>query len=84
MKIEFPKLTEYQQEVYDWLQDPLGTGKIAVIKSVRQSGKTFFIMTEVLKSALTHPCTSAIFEPTLGLSRNVYKSIYKALENNIR
>ena len=81
MKIEFPKLTEYQQEVYDWLQDPLGTGKIAVIKSVRQSGKTFFIMTEVLKSALTHPCTSAIFEPTLGLSRNVYKSIYKALEN---
>lgn len=81
MRIEFPKLTAYQQEVYDWLQDPLGTGKIAVIKSVRQSGKTFFIMTEVLRAALTHSCTSAIFEPTLGLSRNVYKSIYKALEN---
>lgn len=80
MRIEFPKLTSYQQEVYDWLQDPLGTGKVAVIKSVRQSGKTFFIMTEVLKTALEHVCTSAIFEPTLGLSRNVYKSIYKALE----
>lgn len=81
MKIEFPKLTTYQQEVYDWLQDPLGTGKIAVIKSVRQSGKTFFIMTEVLKVALEHPgCTSAIFEPTIPLARNVYKAIYKAME----
>lgn len=80
MKIVFPKLTAYQQDVYDWLQDPWETGKIAVIKSVRQSGKTFFIMTEVLKMAFQHVCTSAIFEPTLGLSRNVYKSIYKALE----
>lgn len=79
--VVLPKLTTYQQEVFDWLDDPLGTGKIAVIKSVRQSGKTFFIMTEVLKAALGHNCISAIFEPTLGLSRNVYKSIYKALEN---
>ena len=81
MKIVFPKLTTYQQEVFDWLQDPYKTGKVAVIKSVRQSGKTFFIMTEVLKIALEHKSTSAIFEPTLALSRNVYKSIYKALEN---
>lgn len=81
MKIVFPKLTSYQQEVYDWLGDPYKGGKVAVIKSVRQSGKTFFIMTEVLKMALEHICTSAIFEPTLALSRNVYKSIYKALEN---
>ena len=81
MKIVFPKLTEYQQDVYDWLKDPYKSGKVAVIKSVRQSGKTFFIMTEVLKMALSHQTTSAIFEPTLALSRNVYKSIYKALEN---
>ena len=80
MKIVFPKLTAYQQEVYDWLGDPYKSGKVAVIKSVRQSGKTFFIMTEVIKMALQHSCTSAIFEPTLTLARNVYKSIYKALE----
>lgn len=81
MTIEFPKLTSYQQEVFDWLQDPYKTGKVAVIKSVRQSGKTFFIMVEVLKMALAHNnCISAIFEPTLALSRNVYKAIYKALE----
>jgi PBSX family phage terminase large subunit len=81
VKILLPKLTEYQQDVYDWLNDPFKSGKVAVIKSVRQSGKTFFIMCEVLKMALTHPSTSAIFEPTLALSRNVYKSFYKALEN---
>lgn len=82
MTITFPKLTDYQQDVYDWLADPYKTGKVAVIKSVRQSGKTFFIMCEVLKMALSHPNTiSAIFEPTLALSRNVYKSIYKSLES---
>lgn len=80
MIIQFPRLTTYQQEVFDWLADPYKSGKVAVIKSVRQSGKTFFIMTEVLKMALSHTCISAIFEPTLALSRNVYKSIYKALE----
>lgn len=81
MQIVLPELTTYQREVWDWLKDPYKSGKIAVIKSVRQSGKTFFIMTEVLSMALSHVSTSAIYEPTLNLARNVYKSIYKALEN---
>lgn len=43
MVIKFSdKLTSYQQEVYDYLGGERGTGKVAVIKSVRQSGKTFF------------------------------------------
>ena len=81
MQIVLPELTTYQREVWDWLKDPYKSGKVAVIKSVRQSGKTFFIMTEVLSVALSHVSTSAIYEPTLNLARNVYKSIYKALEN---
>ena len=81
MEIVLPKLTSYQQEVYDWLADPYKSGKVAVIKSVRQSGKTFFIMAEVLQMALSHPSTSCIYEPTLNLARNVYKTIYKAMEN---
>ena len=81
MQIVLPELTTYQKEVWDWLKDPYKSGKIAVIKSVRQSGKTFFIMTEVLTMALSHTSTSAIYEPTLNLARNVYKSIYKALES---
>lgn len=80
MEIVLPTLTAYQQEVYDWLGDPYKSGKVAVIKSVRQSGKTFFIQTEVLRVGLEHSCTSVIFEPTLALARNVYKSLYKALE----
>lgn len=79
--VVFPSLTSYQKEVWDWLEDPYKTGKIAVIKSIRQSGKTFFIMIEVLKMAFNHVSTSCIYEPTLTLARNVYKSIYKALEN---
>ena len=80
MEIVFPKLMSYQQEVYDWLDDPYKTGKIAVLKAVRQCGKTFFIQIEVIQMALTHSTVSAIFEPTLALARNVYKTIVKALE----
>lgn len=80
IEIVFPALTSYQQEVYDWLADPYRSGKIAVIKSVRQSGKTWLLMVELLRMAFSHISTSVIFEPTLGLSRNVYKSIVKALE----
>ena len=80
MEVVFPKLTSYQQEVYDWLSDPYKAGVIAVLKAVRQCGKTFFIQIELIQMALRHQCTSVIFEPTLALARNVYKSITKAME----
>ena len=81
MTIRFPKLTSYQQNVYDWLSDPYKKGKIAVIKSPRQCGKTMLIQVEVIKMALEHPGTvSAVFEPTLNLARKVYKTISKSLE----
>ena len=82
MELVFPKLTQYQQEVYDWLGDPFESGKIAVIKSVRQSGKTFLLQIELLKMAFAHKCTSIVFEPTIPLARKVYKSITKALESS--
>ena len=80
MELVFPKLTQYQQEVYDYLDDPFESGKIAVLKSVRQSGKTFFIQVELLKMAFAHRCTSVVFEPTRDLARKVYKSIDRALD----
>lgn len=82
MELVFPKLTQYQQEVYDWLGDPFESGKIAVIKSVRQSGKTFLLQIELLRMAFSHKCTSIVFEPTIPLARKVYKSITKALEGS--
>lgn len=82
MEIVFPKLTAYQQEVYDWLVDPFETGKIAIIKSVRQSGKTFLLQVELLKMAFAHRCTSIVFEPTIPLARKVFKTITKSLESS--
>ena len=82
IELVFPKLTAYQQEVYDWLDDPFETGKIAVLKSVRQSGKTFLLQVELLRMAFSHRCTSVVFEPTLPIARKVYKSITKSLEGS--
>lgn len=82
MELVFPKLTQYQQDVFDWLSDPFESGKIAVIKSVRQSGKTFLLQIELLKMAFSHRCTSIVFEPTIPLARKVYKSIVKALDGS--
>lgn len=82
MDLVFPALTSYQKEVYDWLGDPYETAKIAVLKSVRQSGKTFFIQVELLKMAFAHRCTSIVFEPTRDLARKVYKSIDKSMDGS--
>lgn len=80
MKIKFPKLTSYQQDVYNWLDDPFESGKIAVIKSPRQRGKTAFCGIELIQMALRHPgSASYVFEPTLNLARKVFKSIEKSL-----
>lgn len=80
LRITFPKLTEWQQETYDWLGDPFQTGKIAVIKSPRQRGKTALCVVELITMALKHAGTASyVFEPTLGLARKVYKSVEKAL-----
>lgn len=81
MTLNFPKLTSYQQDAYDWFGDPYGTGKVLVLKSVRQSGKTFFIQVELAIMAFKHPKTlSIVYEPTLALARQVYKSMAKAFE----
>lgn len=73
-------MTSYQQATYDWLADPYQSGKIAVIKSPRQRGKTAFCGVELISMALKHPgCTSYVFEPTLSLARKVFKSIEKSL-----
>lgn len=82
MEIVFPRLTAYQEEVYNWLGDPFESGKIAVIKSVRQSGKTFLLQIELLRMAFAHRCTSIVFEPTIPLARKVFKTITKSLESS--
>lgn len=82
MTIQFPALTSYQKEVYDYMADAHGNGKVAVIKSIRQSGKTFFCVCMLAEYALRFKgCVSAVIEPTLGQARNVFKTIEKAFRD---
>lgn len=83
MTLNFPKLTAYQQDAYDWFGDPFESGKTMVIKSVRQSGKTFFIQVELTIMAMRHPRTlSVVYEPTLALSRQVFKTMVNAFDGS--
>lgn len=80
-EIVLPALTSYQQKAWDWFGDAYHNGKTMVIKSPRQVGKTMLIQCELTAMAMNHAgCTSIIFEPTLALARNVYKSMVKAFE----
>ena len=80
IQVNFPKLTDWQQETYDWLGDPFKSGKIACIKSPRQRGKTAFCSVELISMALKHSgSASYVFEPTLNLARKVFKEIEKWL-----
>lgn len=77
------KLTAYQQEVFDFLGDAPKSGKIAVVKSVRQSGKTFFCQILLSVIALRYKgTTSVLIEPTLDQARNVFKAIVKSFKES--
>lgn len=77
------KLTAYQQEVFDFLGDAPKSGKIAVVKSVRQSGKTFFCQILLSIIALRYKgTTSVLIEPTLDQARNVFKAIVKSFKES--
>lgn len=84
MTIHFgDKLTSYQQEVFDYIGDAPRSGKIAVVKSVRQSGKTFFCQILLSVIALRYKgTTSVLIEPTLDQARNVFKAIVKSFKES--
>ena len=80
MEIHFPKLTGCQKKVYDYLDDGYGSGKTAVVKSVRQSGKSFLSMVILLTYALKQKCRSIYIAPTLIQCMITYKGIVKAIQ----
>lgn len=82
-EIVIPTLTSYQKKVWDWLGTDNHSGKVAVIKSVRQSGKSFFAICKLIEYAFTFKNTeSAIFEPTLTQSRNMFNLFKKFLDGS--
>ena len=84
MEVILPKLTSYQQKAWDWLgQGKEQLGKTLVISAPRQVGKTMFLQCVLVNSAFREKGSlSIIFEPTLSLARNVYRSIFKAFETS--
>lgn len=77
MKIVLPKLTSYQEKVWKFFGNS-PQGKIAIIKSVRQSGKSFFAQMMLIKTSLESTNrTSAIFEPSLSQARQMFNAIKK-------
>lgn len=79
MKIVFPKLYEWQKEVYDWFDIK---GKIAVVLSPRQSGKSFLCLAELLKACSLPKTTSIVVEPTLAQSRKMFNEFVKLLDDS--
>lgn len=74
-------LTGYQKKVVDWLfnGDFYNSGKTTVIKSVRQSGKSYLLRVLLIKTALERVGTAVYVAPTLLQSREMYTAINKAL-----
>lgn len=79
MQIILPKLTGYQEGVYDYLDNGYGSGKVAVVKSVRQSGKSFLSQVILLTYALKKKCRSIYIAPTLLQCNITYKAIINAI-----
>lgn len=75
MQIVFPKLEEWQKDVYDEMADSYQTGKIFVVKSKRQVGKSCLAALELIEFGLKHKCISVVVEPTQAQSRRLYKQI---------
>lgn len=86
--IELPPLRSYQRDIWNFFCKSngdldLGSGKVAVVKSTRQSGKSFLAqMLLIAVSFSKNGAISAIYEPSLGQSRVQYKAVVNAMKGS--
>lgn len=80
INIEFPKLFEWQNDVFDDIKDS-GTKEIQyIIKARRQCGKSILAITVLLYFAFSNANSiGAMVEPTLNQSRRVFKQLLNAV-----
>ena len=72
---------EFQRAVHNELNDGKGSGKIVVVKSHRQCGKSTMIENELLRYAITYDNSVSIcISPTLNQSRKVFKDLFNVLD----
>lgn len=81
MVISFPKLKQWQEDVYNDITEARGSAQIFVVKSKRQVGKTSMAEIIMLKYAFEMKSTICLVEPVLSQSRRVFKQICGYLEN---
>lgn len=80
MKCHGIKPFSYQKAVIDEIKDAKGTGKIVVVKSRRQLGKSTLIANLLLYYAINYAGTrNYCLSPTLKQGKKLYKTITKAL-----
>lgn len=77
MEIKFPKLYEWQEEVFNDVKD--NKYEIFAVKARRQVGKSIVAISILLYFAFKGKSLSVCVEPTLKQSRRVYKQIISAL-----
>ena len=71
----------HQRAVHRIMEGYFGSGKMYVVKSKRQVGKTTMAENILLDCSINHRDTlSVLVEPTLDQSRRVYKEIVRAIE----
>lgn len=83
INIVFPKLEQWQFDVYKEISGQLNSGKRFVIKSSRQKGKTFLLKILVLEYAFKYPGTvSCIIEPVSSQCRRVFTELVSSIEGS--
>lgn len=72
----------HQRAVHNAMKDAFRSGRIFVVKSKRQVGKTTMAENVLLKESIEHNgVLSCLVEPTLDQARRVYKEMVKAIEH---
>lgn len=74
-RIIFPKLEPWQEIVYNDVHNVKGSGKVFVVKSRRQVGKSCLAALLLVEYAIKNKCISVVVEPTQNQSRRLFKQI---------
>lgn len=81
-KLVFSPLEPWQEDVYNEVHNARGSGKIFVVKSRRQVGKSTLAAILLIEFAVKQKCVSVVVEPTQNQSRRMYKQITDMLSTS--
>ena len=82
MVIRLMPLEQWQKDVYDPVSEADGSGRVFVVKSKRQVGKSILAICLMIKYCLSKRCVSVCIEPTQAQSRRVFKQLCDFLEGS--